>query len=531
MIDGSNTSPDWQKHPTDILILPVGAFEQHSVHMPLNTDTLQADYFAKKAAEGLDAALLPTLSIATSMEHTGFRGSFSLKPETLMQVIRDIADEAMRQNFKILIVLNGHGGNHALVPVCRDINRRDLPLKIILLDYWILHTHRAPQNSPHKGLSIHSDRTETSIMMALHPALVRENRADAQYPEESHPLMQGDLTTFGVGQMNPTGAVGWPSEGTAEQGRAVIADIEANLVPYLKDRIARLRQQWRYAGSGGQATRALLPSDVPAAMDLKTSIGWNQSPADWEMFLQLNPKGCLARIHQGRLIATLTSYAFENKVGWLAMVLVDPAFRRMGIATRIMEDGMAALDACPIMKLDASVEGRMVYQKMGFINQYEIHRMAIDSALPVADADGAVNAIAQNDLPGIFKTDRAVFGLDRSPFLLNFHQRNAALSWKLTEQGKTVAYAFGRQGSRHRQIGPLVADTADQAIRLLRAILASQTGQPLFVDVPDSQTAINAELKRQGFRPVRGFMRMVKGKDTHPGKTEQQFATGGPDVG
>jgi len=531
MIDGFSTSPEWQKHPTDILILPVGAFEQHSAHMPLNTDTIQADHFGKKAAEGLDAALLPTLAIATSMEHTGFRGSFSLKPETLMQIIRDIADEAIRQNFKILVVLNGHGGNHALVPVCRDINRRDLPLKIILLDYWILHTHRAPQNSPHSGLSIHSDRTETSIMMALQPGQIRKERMDAQYADEPHPLKQSDLTTFGVGHLNPTGAIGWPSEATAEQGHAVIADIEANLVPYLKDRIARLRQQWRYAGSGGQTTRALLPSDVPAAMDLKTTIGWNQSTADWEMFLQLNPEGCLARVHQGRLIATLTSYPFENQVGWLAMVLVDPSFRRMGIATRIMEDGMATMGRCTTMKLDASAEGRMVYQKMGFTDQYEIHRMAIDSVLPVAKTEGAVSAIAQNDLPGIFKTDRMVFGLDRSPFLLNFHQRNATLSWKLTEQDKIVAYAFGRQGSRHRQIGPLVAEQPDQAVRLLHAILASQTGQPLFVDVPDSQTAINTELKQQGFKPVRGFMRMVKGKDTHPGKTERQFVTAGPDVG
>ena len=94
MIDGNNTSPEWRRHPTDIVVLPVGAFEQHGPHLSLNTDIQIAEFLARKAAEHLDAALLPALPIATSLEHSAFKGTFSLRPETLMQVIRDIAAEA-----------------------------------------------------------------------------------------------------------------------------------------------------------------------------------------------------------------------------------------------------------------------------------------------------------------------------------------------------------------------------------------------------------------------------------------------------
>ena len=92
MIDETNTTVDWERHSGEILILPVGAMEQHSAHLPLATDNIQVMHFADLLARDLDAALLPGLSICTSLEHTGFRGSFTLRPETLMQIINNILD-------------------------------------------------------------------------------------------------------------------------------------------------------------------------------------------------------------------------------------------------------------------------------------------------------------------------------------------------------------------------------------------------------------------------------------------------------
>jgi len=248
MIDGTNTAFEWQAHSSDILVLPVGAFEQHSVHMPLDTDTIQAEYFGRFIAEELDAALLPALHVATSLEHSGFRGTFSLRPETLMQVIRDIAEEAAGHGFKIMIVANGHGGNHALVPVCRDINRRDGALKIIKADFWVFRDATIAETSSRQGSNFHCNEMETSIMLAIAPDLVRPERADAEYTPEDVPLVQGDLTTFGVAHVAPKGAVGWPSYGSKEQGEAVIASVKKNMMPHIRDRIERLRRDWSYGG-------------------------------------------------------------------------------------------------------------------------------------------------------------------------------------------------------------------------------------------------------------------------------------------
>jgi creatinine amidohydrolase len=137
MIDAYSTTIDWQKHTGSIAVLPVGACEQHGPSLPIATDTIFAEYMGRMIAEACDAALLPPLTIATSLEQSGFRGTISLKPETAMAVIRDIADELERSRFNILVIANAHGGNHFLAPVARDINRMDRPLKIIISSFYV----------------------------------------------------------------------------------------------------------------------------------------------------------------------------------------------------------------------------------------------------------------------------------------------------------------------------------------------------------------------------------------------------------
>jgi creatinine amidohydrolase len=247
MLDGNHTTVAWSRHTGDIAVLPVGSFEQHADFMPLATDIVFADHFGRVIAQALQAALLPTLPFGTCLEHAGFRGSLSLQPETLMRVVRDLADELERQRFRILIVFNSHGGNHALTPVCRAINRDDRRLKIILA-YISDFTDPGvcPQGSRN---DIHAGEFETSLLLALRPDLVRPGqKRDHASDLDAVPLRQADLTTFGVGYFNRRGVIGYPSLASPEKGRRILAAIEHNLIRYLRDRIRRLRQERRYAG-------------------------------------------------------------------------------------------------------------------------------------------------------------------------------------------------------------------------------------------------------------------------------------------
>jgi creatinine amidohydrolase/Fe(II)-dependent formamide hydrolase-like protein/GNAT superfamily N-acetyltransferase len=531
MIDGTHTTFDWQRHPTDILVLPVGAFEQHSVHLPLDTDSIQVNFFARMVAEALDAALLPTLHIATSLEHSGFRGTFSLRPETLMQVVRDIADEAERQGFRFIVLMNGHGGNFALVPACRDINRLDRALKIIPVDYWLFEDRPPLETAGRKGPNFHSGEIETSIMLVLRPDLVREARADARYPDEPCPLAQPDLTAFGVGHLVPEGAVGWPSFATKAKGEAAIASVRQHLIPHLRDRIERLRRQPRYAGGGGLAIRRMIARDIPEAMRLKQIAGWNQVESDWTMFLESNPDGCFVMVHQGRVVGTVTACNYANAAAWIGMLLVDPAFRRLGIATRLLNHALDALGACGTVKLDATPEGKPVYEKLGFAAQYAIRRLCVRALPPPGEAPARVEPLREADLEAVLAADRAVFGADRSAVLRALWRRAPQLGRKLAHGSAIRAYCFGRDGSSYTQIGPVVADSAEEAFRLARGAMAALGGQPVLLDVTDAQREFRGLLAGIGFGEQRAFLRMARGSDPHAGDARRQFAIGGPEIG
>lgn len=531
MIGPFSTTFDWQTQGGDIVILPVGAFEQHSAHLPLDTDSIHAEYFGKMLAEELNAALLPALHFATSLEHTGFRGGVSLRPETAMQVIRDVADEVERQHFRILIVVNSHGGNFFLVPVIRDMNRLDRPLKILLAYPWDYNDVPCTGD----GAIGHAGEHETSVMLAIAPDLVRMDEAIDGPPQvqEPQPLKQRDLTTFGVGHFSAAGVTGHPSRASAEKGRAILERMRRNMMPVIRDRIARLREQPRYSGAGAVAIRIMTEMDLPAAMRLKTLAGWNQTEADWRMFLTAAPKGCFVAVQNGLVVGSAMLVSYADVVGWIGMVLVDPAYRRMGIATRLMNHAMDAHAHCRTIKLDATPDGRTVYRSLGFVDEYGLRRMIISSS-PAVPAAGAADVapLTEADLPAALALDREVFGADRTTILSTLVSNSPAGSFKLTRGGQLRGLCLGRPGTNFFQVGPILADTAQDAISLAKAALRPLAGRAVIIDISDAAPSGFADwLLGLGFSAQRSFTRMYRGPNDAPGQPARQFAIAGPEIG
>ncbi len=245
-IDGSLTTADWQRLDVPIAVLPVGAFEQHGPHLPLLTDTVKVELFARHVANELGAALLPPMAICQSLEHTGFRGTLSLQPETFMAVIRDIAAELERQNFTRLVIVNGHGGNFALGPVVRDINRSDRPFKVVLVNYWECDTSDVGRKL--REGEVHAGAWETSVMLAAFPETVGD--WEEVHPVEPMPsARQSDLNHVGMGTLRPNGVWGDPRSASFEAGEAIIASIKDNLVTVVRERLAWFDQNDTYGGS------------------------------------------------------------------------------------------------------------------------------------------------------------------------------------------------------------------------------------------------------------------------------------------
>jgi creatinine amidohydrolase/Fe(II)-dependent formamide hydrolase-like protein len=537
MIDGHDTTDDWQAHSGDICVLPVGSFEQHAAHLPLDTDNILADYLGRLVAEDLDAALLPTLRYATCLEHSGFRGSISLRPETLMQVVRDLADEVERQGFRVMVLLNAHGGNHCLVPVVRDLNRMDRAIKVLLVAPGTFADPDIQLEGRERGLDIHAGEWETSLMLAIRPDLVRPASVDAPSRSgEVHPLQQADLTTFGVGHFSPRGAVGYPTAATAEKGRAIAASIGEHLLPYVRDRIRRLRECPRYAGGGGIAVRRMSDGDVVAGVHLSTLAGWNQTEDDWRLFTTLSPEGCVVATHAGRVIGTITTLCYGERLSWIGMLLVDPAFRRMGVGTRLLRAAIETLSSATI-RLDATPAGRGLYERAGFVCEHGLRRLTVQ-AMPYLDGGSpGTTPMGTGVSEQVARLDRAAFGGDRAAVLEALWARAPGLAWHRTRSGRVTGFCLGRRGAHYQQIGPVIAETLADAISVCRASLVRLAGSAVVLDVPDYQVEFLDWLRRLGFSETRSFVRMVLGdegtvsRDQHERTTQHQYAVAGPELG
>ena len=206
MLGVENTTFEIQEDAGNLAILGIGSCEQHSHHLPIETDFFFAEKISLEVAEELSACYLNPLPYSTSLEMRGFAGTVTLQPETLQRVVTDIARSTSEWEIRYLALINAHGGNFILNPTARAWNMDGLLPRILLIDYYLGLTGTHP--------NLHAGDVETSMMLHLAPEKVRLDRRQDFVPEWSRP----DLTHLGMKKICPEGVWGLPSRATAEKG-------------------------------------------------------------------------------------------------------------------------------------------------------------------------------------------------------------------------------------------------------------------------------------------------------------------------
>jgi creatinine amidohydrolase len=158
-----------------MLILPIGAIEQHGPHLPIDTDSVSVTAVAEAAAllAGPENALvLPTIPWGLSPYWLPFAGTITLRPETILTLISDIGRSVAAHGFHSLLILNGHGGNAGIIAVAAT-QLADHGIRATSISYWSLIGpdlgEITPEDHGHIG---HAGQTETSLQLHLQPDLV-----------------------------------------------------------------------------------------------------------------------------------------------------------------------------------------------------------------------------------------------------------------------------------------------------------------------------------------------------------------------
>lgn len=231
MVSVENTWVEVEKSGADIVVLPVGAIEQHGPHLPLGTDWYAADRGAKRIAEELNAYLLPALPFSNSQEHLEFKGTVSLRPPTLALVIEEIILSLAHQGFRKFVILSAHGGNWVLKPTLRDINFRHPELMVIMSHGTMPHDHKAIPPD------IHSGAGETAGMLNARPEMVKERGEDFT-PEYGQEYMD----YVSLKRLSPTGVWGKPSQADPQKHKEIVEQWVERSVQYVKATFAELQK-------------------------------------------------------------------------------------------------------------------------------------------------------------------------------------------------------------------------------------------------------------------------------------------------
>ena len=242
---------------TDMVIIPVGALEQHGTHLPIGTDHLNGVEQAKRIAYRTDVLVAPILLPGQSPYHMGFTGTVTLPSTLIQEVYVEAARSLIRHGFKRFLMLNAHGGNRAITTFIVDrINQETPGIAVDLGAVAGPLTERGggagaagagagEQTAP--VLDRHGGTGETSRSLYLIPELVD---LDAAYPAEltmpAHleaivpEVLAGDPTALAVflaeglkdestgkgtssAELSSTGVWGErdPAEATVERGRVM----------------------------------------------------------------------------------------------------------------------------------------------------------------------------------------------------------------------------------------------------------------------------------------------------------------------
>jgi GNAT superfamily N-acetyltransferase len=266
---------------------------------------------------------------------------------------------------------------------------------------------------------------------------------------------------------------------------------------------------------------ALGEDDLAEALALSEEAGWNQVAADWLLMLRLG-SGFAVR-DSGRVIATALALPYPPAFGWVSMVLVHTPYRRLGLATRLLERATAALASAGLLSvLDATPAGAEVYGRMGFRPVGNLQRWRGTGG---AGVGASPEELAFDDR--VRDLDDAAFGAHRGAILADLSARPAPVA-ALAAGGD--GYLLSRAGRTATQLGPLVAGDAATAMALLVQGLDAVAGA-VVVDVPEQATGVTAHLAGRGFAPERPFVRLALGGDAIAGTPELVHAIAGPELG
>ncbi|MEC9257553.1 MAG: creatininase family protein [Candidatus Poribacteria bacterium] len=215
-----------QRHP--FAILPLGATEQHGLHLPQNTDSLIAEAIALQVGKKSVGMILPTIPIGYSWVWRDYPGSLTFSFDTFRSVIKDIVVSLDRNRCRALLILTTHGANPQPIKYASRELVDHTSIRVLRAFYPNLSQIITDADSTTwQASNFHAEEFETSLMLYLHPNLVDMTKAVSEYPPYS---LDYEMSTLPMGALSESGVFGDATVATVEKGEKWFNRCVANIV-------------------------------------------------------------------------------------------------------------------------------------------------------------------------------------------------------------------------------------------------------------------------------------------------------------
>lgn len=239
------TSTEVKEIPKEdaLLILPIGATEQHGPHLPVYTDTILVEKVLERAFECISQEkniwTLPPIPFGKSNEHMDRAGTFTLSFDTLKSIISDLGRSTVANGFRKLLLLNGHGGNmDTLKLISRDI-RIETGLMIFIVSVGGLTISDQIVSKEEMLLGIHGGDYETSLIMSAYPEWVSKDKLPNETPNltkmSKYLRFQKGNFAWTIDDVSKSGALGNATLATKEKGDKLYQEHGKELAAILTD--------------------------------------------------------------------------------------------------------------------------------------------------------------------------------------------------------------------------------------------------------------------------------------------------------
>ncbi|MCW5734698.1 MAG: creatininase family protein [Enhydrobacter sp.] len=228
-----------------VVIVPIGATEQHGPHLPSMVDWRCVHEVSHRAARIMVArtpvVVAPTIPYGMSEHHMSLSGTITLDYATMQAVIRCVVTSAIRHGFKRIFVLNGHGGNTTALQNMIGELTVEHRLPLATGTYWDIAAKSIARLLDRQKALLHACEAETSMVMAMAPELVNSDELSQMHG----PYISGLSAIPGVNEgvyrwrqlssRSPIGVIGDASTATAEKGEKLLAAIATDVAEALAD--------------------------------------------------------------------------------------------------------------------------------------------------------------------------------------------------------------------------------------------------------------------------------------------------------